>query len=101
VQATLSAAVCAVLAAATFSGSHRTGLLAIGMVHQAEPIVVKSTSTIVPLDVENVGSSHDRLPSPPSDEALLRRAFDVAKRARGGRLRSRTRLGYVLNPDSH
>ena len=57
------AAVCAVLAAATLSGAHRTGLLAIGTVQHAEPILVTSTST-VPLDVEKVGSSHDRLPSP-------------------------------------
>ena len=57
-------AVCAVLAAATLNGAHRTGLLTTATVQQAEPILVRSTSTIVSLDVEKVGSSHDRLPSP-------------------------------------
>ena len=58
-------AFCVVLAAANLSGAHRTGLLAIATVQQAEPILVRSTSTIPPLDVEKVRSSHDRLPSPP------------------------------------
>ena len=59
-----AAAVCAVLAASTFSGAHRTGLLAIGTVQQAEPILVRTASRIAPLDVEKVGCLHDRLPSP-------------------------------------
>jgi hypothetical protein len=57
------AAVCAVLAAANLSGAHRTGLPVTATVQQGKPIPVRSTST-VPLDVEKVGSSHDRLPSP-------------------------------------
>ena len=57
-------AVCVVLAAANLSGAHRTGMLAIATVQQAEPILVRSTSTIPHLDVEKVRSSHDRLPSP-------------------------------------
>jgi hypothetical protein len=59
-----AAAVCAVLAAVNLSGAHRTRLLAMATVQQAEPILVRSTSTIPPLDVEKVRSSHDRLPSP-------------------------------------
>jgi hypothetical protein len=59
-----AAAVCGVLAAANLSGAHRTGLLAIATVHQAEPILVRSTSTIPPSDVEKVRSSHDYLSSP-------------------------------------
>ncbi len=41
-----AAAICAVLAAATFSGAHRAGSLAIRTVRETEPILVRSISTI-------------------------------------------------------
>ena len=41
-----AAAICAVLAAATFSGAHRGGSLAIRTVRETEPILVRSISTI-------------------------------------------------------
>ena len=58
-------AVCVVLAAANLSGANRTGMLAIATFQQAEPILVRSTSTIPHLDFEKVRSSQDRLPSLP------------------------------------
>jgi hypothetical protein len=59
-----AAAICAVLAAAILSGSHRAGLLAIGTVREADPIAVRSSSTTIDPSVDKAGASHDRLPSP-------------------------------------
>lgn len=51
----LSAAVlCAVLAAATFSGAHRGGSPGITMAREPEPILVRLVSTITRLYVEKV-----------------------------------------------
>jgi len=56
-----AAALCAVLAAAIL-GAHRAGLLAIGTVREADPIVVRSFSTMKNPSAEKAGASHDRLP---------------------------------------
>jgi len=69
-----AAAICAVLAVATFSGVHRAGSAAIRTVRETEPIVVRSISTIREPGGKKhwPGSSHDRLPSPlmTNDERL-------------------------------
>jgi hypothetical protein len=59
-----AAALCAVLAAAILSGAHRPGLLAIATVREADPIVVRSFSTMKNPSVEKAGVSHDHLASP-------------------------------------
>ena len=75
-----AAAACAVLAAATFSGAHRAGSLSIIVARQVEPILARSVSTIRTPSIENLEDFFDAS-SRPFDEALLRRAFDVAKAA--------------------
>ena len=59
-----AAAVCAVLAAATFSGGHPTGSLSIASGRENEPIFARSVSTIMKPSIEKGGDSHDRLAAP-------------------------------------
>ena len=68
-----AAIACAVLAAATLSGAHHRGSLAIGTVRETEPTLVGSISTIRNLDCKkhSMGSSHDRALSPLMTNASL------------------------------
>ena len=59
-----AAALCAVLAAATFGGAHRAGLLAAATALGTEPILARSISTIRKSSVEKDEASPDR-PSAP------------------------------------
>jgi hypothetical protein len=61
-----AAAICAVLAAATFSGAPRGGSLSIRTAQETEPILVKSISTIMKPDVkiDGAGPSRDRIQPP-------------------------------------
>jgi hypothetical protein len=71
-------AVCAVLAAATFSGDHRAGSLAITMAREPDTILVRSVSTIRKPSVERARTSHEHFATP-SKEALLHLAKDLHK----------------------
>lgn len=60
-----AAALCAVLAAAIFSGGHRPGLLAIATTRESELIRASSISTALTPSGEKPQASRDRVPAPP------------------------------------
>jgi hypothetical protein len=68
-----AAIACAVLAAATLSGAHHGGSLAIGMVRETGPTLAGSISTIRNPNCKkhSVGFSHDRALSPLRTNASL------------------------------